>query len=132
MAGGGGARSLSRRAGDRGGITVFRWGDAARRDFIREHVMTGRHRLAVGLGEPSSGSGAAAPRTTADDHGDHFLVPQTVGVHPDTRKAEPRDALACAGVQRVVSLGRAGGMPPGLSRDGFHPLQRLMRRVDDE
>ncbi|MFE4819090.1 acyl-CoA reductase [Streptomyces sp. NPDC056704] len=82
--------------------------------------------------EPNSGSGAAAPRTTAEDHGDHFLVPQTVGVHPDTRKAEPRDALACAGVQRVVSLGRAGGMPPGLSRDGFHPLQRLMCRVDDE
>ncbi|KPI19441.1 acyl-CoA reductase [Streptomyces mirabilis] len=51
---------------------------------------------------------------------------------PDTRQAEPCDALACAGVQRVVSLGRADGAPPGLSRDGFHPLRRLMRRVDEE
>ncbi|MER5900938.1 acyl-CoA reductase [Streptomyces mirabilis] len=94
--------------------------------------MTGRHHLAVGLGEPNRGSDAAAPRTAAEDHGDHFLVPQTVGVHPDMRKAEPCDALACAGVQRVVSLGRAGGMPPGLSHDGFHPLQRLMRWVNAE
>ncbi|MEU3613334.1 hypothetical protein ABZ725_13615 [Streptomyces sp. NPDC006872] len=31
-----------------------------------------------------------------------------------------------------LSLGKAGGMPPGLSHDGFHPLQRLMRRVNDE
>ncbi|MFD7997691.1 acyl-CoA reductase [Streptomyces mirabilis] len=71
-------------------------------------------------------------RTTADDHGGHSLVPQTVGVSPETHKAELRDALACAGVRRVVSLGRAGGMPPDLSRDGFHPLQRLMRWVNDE
>ncbi|MFF3658288.1 acyl-CoA reductase [Streptomyces olivochromogenes] len=125
---------------------MSRWGDEARRDFIREHVMTGRHRLAVELGEPDSGSDAAAPRTTAEDHGDHFLVPQTVGlapqvvdlvpqtvgVHPDTRKAEPRDAPACAGARRVVSRGRVGGRPSGLSRDGFHPLQRLMRWVYEE
>lgn len=84
---------------------MFRWGAEARRDFIREHVMTGRHRLAVGLGEPDSGSDAAAPRTSAEDHGDHILVPRTVGlvaqavgVHPGTRTAELRDALACAGV----------------------------------
>ncbi|WP_405856568.1 long-chain-fatty-acyl-CoA reductase [Streptomyces sp. NBC_01515] len=60
------------------------------------------------------------------------VATQTVGVYPDTRKAELRDALACAGVQRVVSLGKAGGMPPGLSHDGFYPLQRLMRWVNDE
>ncbi|WP_328688831.1 long-chain-fatty-acyl-CoA reductase [Streptomyces phaeochromogenes] len=60
------------------------------------------------------------------------VATQTVGVYPDTRKPELRDALACAGVQRVVSLGRAGGMPPGLSHDGFYPLQRLMRWVNDE
>ncbi|MFI5794563.1 acyl-CoA reductase [Streptomyces sp. NPDC051677] len=60
------------------------------------------------------------------------VATQTVGVYPDPRKAELRDALACAGVQRVVSLGRAGGMPPGLSHDGFYPLQRLMRWVNDE
>jgi hypothetical protein len=32
----------------------------------------------------------------------------------------------------VVSPGKAGGMPPGLSHDGFYPLQRLMRWVNDE
>ncbi|MEV2214202.1 hypothetical protein AB0H86_22610 [Streptomyces sp. NPDC050997] len=36
------------------------------------------------------------------------VATQTVGVYPDSRKAELRDALACAGVQRVVSLGGAG------------------------
>jgi hypothetical protein len=35
-------------------------------------------------------------------------------------------------MRRVVSLGRAAGVPPGLSHDGFHPLQRLMRWVADE
>jgi Acyl-CoA reductase (LuxC) len=35
-------------------------------------------------------------------------------------------------VQRVVSLGRAGGMAPGLAHDGFYPLQRLVRWVNDE
>ncbi|MEU1340538.1 acyl-CoA reductase [Streptomyces sp. NPDC005827] len=60
------------------------------------------------------------------------VATQTVGVYPAGRKADLRDALACAGVQRVVSLGGAGGMPPGLSHDGFHPLRRLMRWVNDE
>ncbi|MFE2686279.1 acyl-CoA reductase [Streptomyces mirabilis] len=94
--------------------------------------MTGCHHLAVGFGESDSGPDTAALRTTAEERGDHCLVPQTVGVHPVTRKAEPCDALACAGVQRLVSLGRAGGRPTGLSHDGLHPLQRLMRRVNDE
>ncbi|MFH0173389.1 acyl-CoA dehydrogenase family protein [Streptomyces cacaoi] len=56
------------------GLTVFRWGNEAQRDFIRDQVMTGRHRLAVGLSEPDSGSDAAALRTTAEDHGAHFRV----------------------------------------------------------
>ena len=56
------------------GLTVFRWGGEAQRAFIREQVMTGRHRLAVGLSEPDSGSDAAALRTQAEDRGDHFLV----------------------------------------------------------
>lgn len=44
------------------------------------------------------------------------VATQTVGVYPDTRKAELRDALACAGVQRVVSLGGAGGKHRPLPR----------------
>ncbi len=56
------------------GITVFNWGSAAQRAFIREQVMTGRQRLAVAVSEPDSGSDAAALRTLAQDRGDHFLV----------------------------------------------------------
>jgi alkylation response protein AidB-like acyl-CoA dehydrogenase len=56
------------------GITVFDWGSEAQRMFIRDQVMTGRHRLAVALSEPDSGSDAAALRTSAQDRGDHFLV----------------------------------------------------------
>jgi alkylation response protein AidB-like acyl-CoA dehydrogenase len=56
------------------GITVFRWGSEAQRAFVRDKVMTGEHRLAVGLSEPDSGSDAAALRTSAADRGDHFLV----------------------------------------------------------
>ena len=56
------------------GITVFDWGSDAQRAFIRDQVMTGRQRLAVAVSEPDSGSDAAALRTSAQDHGDHFLV----------------------------------------------------------
>ncbi|WP_433472269.1 acyl-CoA dehydrogenase family protein [Spirillospora sp. CA-142024] len=56
------------------GLTVFRWGGEAQRAFIRDQVMTGRHRLAVGLSEPDTGSDAAALRTQAEDRGDHYLV----------------------------------------------------------
>jgi len=57
---------------------------------------------------------------------------QTVGVYPTDRTVEVRDGLASAGTQRVVSLGRAGTMPPGLAHDGFIPLHRFMRWVNEE
>jgi hypothetical protein len=60
------------------------------------------------------------------------LATQTVGIYPPTRKAELRDALACAGVQRVVDLGNAGAVERGLPHDGFYPLHRFMRWVNDE
>ncbi|MCH5675582.1 acyl-CoA dehydrogenase family protein [Streptomyces gilvus] len=56
------------------GLTTFRWGSEAQRVFIREQVMTGRHRLAVAMSEPDTGSDAAALRTQAEDRGDHYLV----------------------------------------------------------
>lgn len=56
------------------GLTVFDWGSDAQRAFIRDHVMTGRRRLAVAVSEPDSGSDAAALRTSAEDLGDHFVV----------------------------------------------------------
>jgi hypothetical protein len=63
------------------------------------------------------------------------VATQTVGVYPPARKAELRDRLACAGVQRIVSLGSAFGLATGghgLPHDGFFPLARLMRWVSDE
>jgi hypothetical protein len=60
------------------------------------------------------------------------VATQTVGVFPAERKREVRDALASAGVQRVVTLGRALGPATGLPHDGFYPLHRFMRWVNDE
>ena len=57
---------------------------------------------------------------------------QTVGVYPAERKSEVRNALAAAGVQRVVPLGAAVQMPPGFPHDGFLPLHRFVRWVNDE
>lgn len=60
------------------------------------------------------------------------VATQTVGVYPGERKAEVRDALAGAGVQRVVALSGAGQVEAGLPHDGFRPLQRFVRWVNDE
>ncbi|HSV48150.1 MAG TPA: acyl-CoA reductase [Ramlibacter sp.] len=60
------------------------------------------------------------------------VATQTVGVFPASRKADLRNALAAAGVQRVVALGQAVMFETGLSHDGFYPLQRFVRWVNDE
>jgi len=60
------------------------------------------------------------------------VATQTVGVFPSSRKAELRDTLCAAGVQRVVSLGNALGAYLGLPHDGFLPLSRFVRWVVDE
>ena len=60
------------------------------------------------------------------------LATQTVGIYPSARKAELREALACAGVQRVVDIGNAMALERGLPHDGFYPLHRFMRWVNDE
>jgi hypothetical protein len=57
---------------------------------------------------------------------------QTVGVYPSARRQELRDRLASAGVQRVVSLGSATSMIAGFPHDGFYPLHRFVRWVNDE
>jgi alkylation response protein AidB-like acyl-CoA dehydrogenase len=56
------------------GMTVFDWASPEQRRWIRDDVMTGRHRLAVAISEPDSGSDAAALRTTAADAGDHYVL----------------------------------------------------------
>jgi len=57
---------------------------------------------------------------------------QTVGIFPDSRRQELRDCLAARGVQRVTALGSAALVYPGLPHDGFYPLQRFVRWVNDE
>jgi hypothetical protein len=60
------------------------------------------------------------------------VATQTVGIFPPARQRELRDALAARGVQRVVAIGRAPNVEIGLPHDGFLPLQRYMRWVNDE
>lgn len=59
------------------------------------------------------------------------VATQTIGVHPPQRKAGLRDAAAAAGAQRVVTLGQVSP-EMGLPHDGFYPLQRFVRWVNDE
>lgn len=65
---------------------------------------------------------------------------QTVGIYPESIRAQWRDLFALAGVQRLVSL--AGGdpmtvyanshhMPPGSPHDGIEPMRRSVRWVVD-
>jgi hypothetical protein len=60
------------------------------------------------------------------------VATQTVGIYPSARKAALRDALASMGTQRVVELGKAGTMEVGIPHDGFFPLMRFVRWVNDE
>ena len=60
------------------------------------------------------------------------VATQTVGVYPPERKESLRDSLAAMGVQRVVRLGSAGSVETGLPHDGFMPLARFVRWVNDE
>jgi hypothetical protein len=60
------------------------------------------------------------------------VATQTVGVFPAERKIGLRNPLASAGVQRVVELGRAVNIEAGLPHDGFLPLSRFVRWLNDE
>jgi len=57
---------------------------------------------------------------------------QTVGIYPERLRAELRDQLCSAGVQRVTGLGHAGDTMIGLPHDGFYPLSRMVRWAKDE
>ncbi len=61
------------------------------------------------------------------------VATQTIGVYPEHRKVEVRNAFAAAGGQRIVTLGSSGGLPSlGRPHDGFYPLHRMVRWVTDE
>ena len=60
------------------------------------------------------------------------VATQTVGIYPDARRVALRDRLAAQGVQRITRIGSAGMVEAGLPHDGFLPLQRFVRWVNDE
>ena len=60
------------------------------------------------------------------------VATQTIGVYPDTRKAELRDRCASAGGQRVVRLGSAWAHLLGNPHDAMYPLQRFVHWMSDE
>jgi hypothetical protein len=60
------------------------------------------------------------------------VATQTVGVYPSDRKAEIRNQLAGAGVQRVVRLGSAHSGSAGGPQDGMFPLHRMVNWVVDD
>jgi hypothetical protein len=60
------------------------------------------------------------------------VATQTVGIYPDERRAELRNALCSAGAQRITPLGRAGDMTAGLPHDGFVPMARFVKWVRDD
>ena len=68
-----------------------------------------------------------------DDALEHVTVAtQTIGIYPPERGAVMRDALASAGMQRLVTLGQVATKVPGIPHDGFFPLNRLMRWLVDD
>lgn len=56
------------------GLTVYKWGTDAQREWITSNVLTGASRFAIAISEPETGSDAAALRCAAVDKGDHYLV----------------------------------------------------------
>jgi hypothetical protein len=60
------------------------------------------------------------------------VATQTVTVYPPRRREELRDLLCSAGAQRVTDIGGAGWMEGGLAHDGFMPMARLVRWLNDE
>lgn len=60
------------------------------------------------------------------------VATQTVGVYPSECGVQLRDALACAGAQRVVALGSAGEYCSGSPHDGMLPLHRFVHWMVDE
>lgn len=60
------------------------------------------------------------------------VATQTVGIYPESRRKALRNVLAAQGVQRVTAIGSAGMIESGLPHDGFLPLQRFIRWVNDE
>ncbi|RYD90335.1 MAG: long-chain-fatty-acyl-CoA reductase, partial [Sphingomonadales bacterium] len=57
---------------------------------------------------------------------------QTVGVYPDSLKADIRDALAIQGAQRIMSLGYVITSTEASPQDGIEPMRRMVRWITDD
>ncbi len=57
---------------------------------------------------------------------------QTIGIWPESLKERLRDSLALQGAQRMVTLGRAIGMPGHGIQDAIEPWRRMCRWIVDE
>jgi len=57
---------------------------------------------------------------------------QTIGIYPEALKHALRDRLAIHGAQRLVTLGRALGMPNHGLQDAIEPLRRMCRWIVEE
>jgi alkylation response protein AidB-like acyl-CoA dehydrogenase len=56
------------------GLTIYKWGSDEQRERMRDALLRGEQRIAIAISEPDAGSDAAALRTAAVDHGDHFVL----------------------------------------------------------
>jgi hypothetical protein len=82
---------------------------------------------------PTAGSSTSCPVASLAEAVRHANVAtQTVGVYPPSRKAELRDALARPARSVSSSSARRSRSRSGMSHDGFLPLQRFVRWVNDE
>lgn len=57
---------------------------------------------------------------------------QTIGIYPESLKAQVRDRLAFHGAQRLVSLGYAARPVVAGPQDAIEPLRRMCRWIVDE
>ena len=55
-------------------LGIHEWGTDEQRARLAPEITSGRRNYAVAISEPDAGSDAAALRTNAEDHGDHFVV----------------------------------------------------------
>jgi hypothetical protein len=64
---------------------------------------------------------------------DHLTIhTQTIGIYPDSRKAELRDRCALRGGQRIVSLGFTSSGTFAGPHDAIEPLRRMLRWIRDD
>jgi hypothetical protein len=81
-------------------------------------------------------SGRVANVVPVDDPADVLprisAATQTIGIYPDSLKAELRDVLALHGAQRLTSLGYAADPHLATPQDGIEPLRRMTKWIVDE